>query len=147
MAVKGKKGKISVRERTKYRIRKKVTGRDDRPRLTVFRSSKHTYAQVVSDQSGKTLASASTFEKDVLAEVSVIEKGLTTGKKGEDSQKSASLSKSTKGVIAAMAVGSVLAKRCLAKDIKQVVFDRNGYIYHGRVKGVADGARKGGLGL
>jgi large subunit ribosomal protein L18 len=109
----------SARRRRQARVRKRVTGTDGRPRICVFRSSKHIYAQVISDDQGKTLAAAST---------------LASG----DAEKN-------KGVEAAKLVGLALAKICKEKNITEVVFDRNGFLYHGRVKAVAEGAREGGL--
>lgn len=103
-------------------MRKKVQGSDARPRVCVFRSNKHIYAQVISDHEGKTLAAVSTLSKDLAAAV-----------------------KDSKGVATAKQVGLALAKVCKAKNITRVVFDRNGFLYHGRVKAVADGAREGGL--
>lgn len=111
--------KVNKRKKNKARIRKKVDGLADRPRLTVFRSGKHVYAQIVDDSTGKTLASYSTLEGEL----------------------------KTKNIDTAKKVGAELAKRALAKNIKQVVFDRNGFVFHGRVKAVADGAREGGLGF
>jgi large subunit ribosomal protein L18 len=111
-----------ARLRRKQRVRKKLIGTDNRPRVCVFRSSKHIYAQVISDEQGKTLASVSTL----------------TGELAETNKKS-------KGVEAAKSVGLAVAKVCKEKNITQVVFDRNGFLYHGRVKAVADGAREGGL--
>jgi large subunit ribosomal protein L18 len=111
----------SARLRRKVRVRKKVAGTDERPRVCVFRSNKHVYAQVISDSQGKTLVSVSTLSKQLAA-----------------AQKS-------KGVEAAKQVGMALAKICQEKNIKRVVFDRNGFLYHGQVKAVADGAREGGL--
>jgi len=105
----------------KVRVRKTVHGDTARPRLTVFRSAKHIYAQVIDDESGKTLAAASSLDKD-----------LRGGEKVKKSQ-------------LAEKVGQLLAERCLAKAIKAVVFDRNGFIYHGRVAKLADGARAKGL--
>lgn len=119
--------KKNPRLRSKLRSRKKLSGSDARPRVSVFRSSKHTYVQLVSDESGKTIASASTLDKEVLALLTGDEKG------------------SSKSVTAAKAVGKVLAKKAIEKNIKQVKFDRNGFVYHGRVKAVADGAREAGL--
>lgn len=109
-----------ARQKKKMRIRRKVTGTGERPRLCVFRSSSHMYAQVIDDVSGATLVSASTLELE--------------GLKGSN--------KST-----AKAVGAEVAKRALEKNIKAVVFDRNGYLYHGRVQALADGAREAGLNL
>jgi len=117
---------LSVKEasriKRKARIRSTVFGTTERPRLTVFKSGKHVYAQVIDDLTGKTLASASTIHKAT---------------KGEF--------KALKPVDAAKKVGENVAKACKAKGIEKVSFDRNGYIYHGRVKNVADGAREAGL--
>jgi large subunit ribosomal protein L18 len=110
------------RRRRQERVRKKVLGTDARPRICVFRSNKHIYAQVISDNQGKTLASVSTLS-EALAEAA----------------------KQTKGVETAKQVGLALAKACKEKNITKVVFDRNGFPYHGRVKAIADGAREGGL--
>jgi len=104
------------------RIRKHITGTAERPRLCVFRSSRHIYAQIIDDQSGRTLVSASTLEKELRDQI----KGL---KKTEQ----------------AAAVGRLIAERALEKGIKTVVFDRGGYKYHGRVKALADASREAGL--
>lgn len=101
----------------KIRIRKTVNGTSERPRLCVFRSGKHMYAQVINDVTGGTLVSASSLV-------------LKTDKSGKELAK---------------AVGQEVAKLAVAKNIKNVVFDRNGYIYHGRVQALAEGAREGGL--
>ncbi len=101
------------------RVRSKVSGTPECPRLDVFRSAKHIYVQVIDDVNGVTLASASTVEKDF---------GAYGGNKE-----------------AAKKVGEIIAKRALEKGIENVVFDRGGYIYHGRVKELAEGAREGGL--
>jgi large subunit ribosomal protein L18 len=134
MAIKSKKVRITARERVKIRIRKKVFGEASRPRLSVFRSSKHMYAQLVDDISGKTLASASTLEKEVCERIASV-----------DVSEAASKAKSVKSVAAAHAVGLVLAERSKEHKVTRVVFDRNGFVYHGRVKAVAEGARAGGL--
>ena len=119
-------GNLRERERTRLRrkkqIRKKVFGTLERPRLSVFKSAKHIYAQVVDDSSGKTLAAASTLE-------SAFKEQFAGNKKLE----------------ASVLVGKLIAKKCLEKDINTVIFDRNGFIYHGRVAKLADGAREGGL--
>jgi large subunit ribosomal protein L18 len=107
------------RVRRKARIRKKVNGTAERPRLSVFRSANHIYAQVVDDATGATLASASTLLKGV----------------GDEGNKTAK----------AKAVGAAVAKACLDKGIKAVVFDRNGFLYHGRVRALAESAREAGL--
>lgn len=107
------------RERLRFQLRQKSGGR---PRLSVFRSSKHVYAQVIDDGAGRTLAAASSLDKTLRA-------GLKTGA----------------DKAAATAVGKLLAERALAAGIKEVVFDRGAYLYHGRVKALADAAREGGL--
>ena len=143
MAIKSKKGKISTRQRTKYRIRKRVVGTEVRPRVTVFRSGKHISVQAVEDWSGKTLASASTLEKGVMKRISEI---CGQVKSGENSPVSfPNESSSSKGTRAAFAVGVVLAERLKEKSKTDVVFDRNGFLYHGRIRAVAEGARFGGL--
>ncbi|MBI1385869.1 MAG: 50S ribosomal protein L18 [Rhizobiales bacterium] len=110
-------------DRRKVRIRRVLSGRkNDRPRLSVFRSSKHIYAQVIDDVSGRTLAAASTLEKGLRASL----------KTGAD-------------VAAAGAVGKLLAERAKSAGVSSVVFDRGSYKYHGRVKALADAAREGGL--
>jgi large subunit ribosomal protein L18 len=114
--------KIVGRERRKLRIRKKVTGTPERPRLTVFRSARHIYAQVIDDTSGTTLAHASTLSKDL------------RGTLEEDNK-----------VAAAKKVGALIAKLCKSKQIGKVAFDRNGYRYHGRVSALAQAAREAGL--
>ncbi len=110
------------RERRKLRIRRKISGNEGRPRLSVFRSSRHIYAQVVDDVTGRTLAAASTLSPDL--------KGTLDG-----DDKTA----------AAKKVGALIAKICLEKKVERVVFDRNGYLYHGRIKALADAAREAGL--
>ena len=104
------------------RVRRKAIGNDQRPRLSVFRSLNHIYVQVISDESGRTLAAASTATAGV-------REGL----------------KSTRNLAAAKAVGKAIAERCLQSGISNVVFDRNGFLYHGRVKALADAAREAGL--
>jgi len=115
--------KSQARLKRKVRIRKKLAGTKERPRLCVFRSAKHIYAQVIDDTSGHALAAASSTEKAV--------KDLI----GEAAKKKA----------VASLVGKVLAERAIEKGFKKVVFDRNGFLYHGRVKAVSDGAREAGL--
>jgi large subunit ribosomal protein L18 len=133
MATQGKKVASTKRAKTKLKIRKKISGTSDRPRLSIFRSSKHTYAQLILDDSGKTVAAASTLDKEVLAAISKLPKEETNGKS------------SSKSVAAARAVGLVLAERAKAAQVNSAVFDRNGFLYCGRVKALADGARDGGL--
>jgi len=114
--------RLSGRLRRKLRVRKKVRGTEERPRLNVYRSLKHMYAQIIVDTRGETLVSASTLSRELRGKL-----------------------KSTGNVEAAKEVGRLIAKKALEKGIKKVVFDRNGFLYHGRVKAVAEGAREGGL--
>ena len=109
-----------VREAIHRRIRRKVRGSGERPRLAVYRSLNHIYAQVVDDQLGQTIVSASTTEKDL--------RGATGG-----------------NIDAARRIGKAIAERALAKGIESVVFDRGGYLYHGRIKALTDAAREAGL--
>ena len=114
--------KIERRRRIHYRIRKHVNGTAERPRLVVFRSNKQIYAQVIDDEKGVTLAAAASNDKALAAEC----KGKT-------------------GIEAAAIVGKAIAERAKEREIEKVSFDRGGYLYHGRVKSLADGAREGGL--
>jgi large subunit ribosomal protein L18 len=114
--------KFTGRERRKLRIRRKISGNDERPRLSVFRSARHIYVQVVDDSHGTTLAAASTLSRDL--------KGTLESDSKTD---------------AAKKVGALIAKICLERKIDRVVFDRNGYLYHGRIKALADAAREAGL--
>ncbi len=111
------------RIRRKAHIRKRISGTAERPRLTVFRSNLHIYAQIIDDVANKTVVSASSLEKDIMAQI-----------KPE-------MNKTQQSVL----VGTELAKKANSAGIKEVQFDRNGYPYHGRIKALADGARKGGL--
>lgn len=115
------KQKLKGRALRRVRVRKKISGSAERPRLAVFRSAKHIYAQVIDDIAGTTLASASTMQK-----------GIRDGLSGKKSER-------------AKEVGKALAEACKVKQITRVRFDRSGYRFHGRVKAVADGAREGGL--
>jgi large subunit ribosomal protein L18 len=112
--------KVSARQKIRYRIRKKISGSAAKPRLSVFRSNKDIYVQLIDDANGVTLAAASSRSKDIAAQ------------------------KSNK-VDASKLVGQDIAKKCQELGIKGVVFDRGGYLYHGRIKAVAEGAREGGL--
>ena len=114
--------KVERRIKIKYRIRKSVYGTAERPRLSVFRSNKQIYVQVIDDEAGKTLAAASSNDKELAAQC----KGKT-------------------GVEAAAIVGKAIAERALAAGITTISFDRGGYLFHGRVKSLADAAREGGL--
>lgn len=108
--------KVERRIKIKYRVRNKISGTQDRPRMSVFRSNKQIYVQVIDDEAGRTLVAASSL-------------GMEAMPKQEQAEK----------------VGEMIAKKALEAGITTVVFDRNGYLYHGRVKQVAEGARKGGL--
>lgn len=112
--------KVIRRQKIRYRIRKKIAGTAQKPRLSVFRSNTDIYAQIIDDVNGKTLVAASSKDKDIAAQ---------SGTKVEKSK----------------LVGAALARKASELGLSQVVFDRSGYLYHGRVKAVADGAREGGL--
>jgi large subunit ribosomal protein L18 len=112
----------NARKRRQKSVRLKISGTTERPRLNVFRSHGHIYVQVIDDSVGRTLASASTVDKEVV--------GMIAGKKKKEQ---------------ASIVGKVVADRAKSAGVKRVVFDRGGYLYHGRVKALADGAREGGL--
>jgi large subunit ribosomal protein L18 len=133
MRTQGKKVAASARERSKLRIRKHVIGTAERARLSIFRSDKHTYAQLIIDTDHKTVVSASTLDNEVKSEIAKLKSGEKSGPV------------STKSVEAARIVGKILAQRAKKADISSVVFDRNGFIFTGRVKALADGAREGGL--
>ena len=111
-----------ARERRQIRVRRRVRGTDARPRLCVFRSGRHIYAQVISDQTGRTLATASTLSAPLKEQL-----------------------KATSNREAAKQVGSLIARLCQERAIRAVVFDRNGFLYHGRIKALADAAREAGL--
>lgn len=117
-----KRDRNEVRKIRHERVRKKISGTAERPRLCVYRSNKHIYAQIINDEVGNTLVAASTVEKDIASQLNEVDK---------------------KG--AARIVGKTVAERALAAGIKEVVFDRGGYIYTGRVAELASGAREGGL--
>ena len=119
------KTKDDRRVRIKLRLRKRLAGTKERPRLSVFRSAAHIYAQVIDDMTGQTLAAASSLEADVKA-------AFPKGTRGSN----------RKG---AEAIGKTIAERTLAQGIKRVVFDRSGFLYHGRIRTIADAARKAGL--
>jgi large subunit ribosomal protein L18 len=114
--------RANERQRIHRRIREKVAGSANRPRLCVYRSLKYTYAQIVDDSQGKTLVAASTAEKDVRSTL-----------------------KHTGNIEASKDVGKMIAERARAKGIETVVFDRGGYLYHGRIKAIAEAARESGL--
>ncbi len=116
------KGREEARKRRQRRVRAHVSGTADRPRLNVYRSLAHIYAQVIDDVTGATLVSASTVDSELRKEMA--------GKKKAEQAK---------------VVGQAVAKRALAKGLTKVTFDRGGYRYHGRIKALADGAREGGL--
>lgn len=112
--------KASARQKIRYRIRKKISGEASKPRLSIFRSNADIYVQLINDATGTTIASASSKDKDIAAQ---------------------KVTKSEKGKL----VGAAIARKAVELGVSKVVFDRGGYIYHGRVKAVADGAREGGL--
>jgi large subunit ribosomal protein L18 len=118
----GRIDKNKIRKRKHVRVRKKISGTGECPGLCVFRSNAHIYAQIIDDETQTTLASASTLDKEIKGSVSV-----------------------GSNIEAAKAVGKLIAERAAAKDIKVVVFDRSGYLYHGRVQALAEAAREAGL--
>lgn len=115
-----KRNKAELRQKKHERLRNRFSGTPERPRLSVFRSDKHMYAQIIDDVAGNTLCAASTLDKDVNLE-------------------------NTSNIEAAQYVGKAIAEKALAKGIKQVVFDRGGFLYHGKVQALADAAREAGL--
>ena len=117
-----KKSRSEVRENKHRKLRNRFSGTAERPRLAVFRSNNHMYAQIIDDTVGNTLVSASTLQKDVKAEL-----------------------QNTDDVAAAAYLGTVIGKKAIEAGIEKVVFDRGGYIYHGKVKALADAAREAGL--
>ena len=117
-----KKSRAEMREKKHMRMRNRFSGTAERPRLAVFRSNNHMYAQIIDDTVGNTLVSASTLEKEIKAEL---------GK--------------TNDVEAAAYVGKVIAKRAIDKGITEVVFDRGGFLYHGKIEALAEAAREAGL--
>ncbi len=117
-----KESRTNIRRKKHRKIRNRFTGTPERPRLAVFRSNNHMYAQIIDDVAGNTLVAASTLDKDVKAELD-----------------------KTNDIAAAAYLGSVIAKKALEKGIKAVVFDRGGFIYHGKIKALADAARDAGL--
>jgi large subunit ribosomal protein L18 len=117
------KKNLNRRDKIKFKIRKKVNGTPDKPRLVVYRSLNNIYAQIVDDVNSKTLLTVSTLTKEYADKL-------------KDSKGKISKSK---------LIGKVVAEKAIASNLKKVVFDRNGYLYHGRVKALADGAREGGL--
>jgi|SRR5580700_10376812 large subunit ribosomal protein L18 len=140
-----KSSKNDVRVRVHSRIRQKVRGTEERPRLAVFRSVKHIYAQLIDDRKGHTLAAASSGEKagDKKSE----EKKSSEKPVSEKKSEKASSEKAANGgnVAGAKQVGKLIAERAKAQGVTKVVFDRGGYLYHGRVKALADAAREAGL--
>lgn len=117
-----KPSRKEAREKRHYRLRNKISGTHTRPRLAVFRSNKHIYAQIIDDVAGNTIVSASTMEKAI-----------------------AETLKSTSNVEAASEIGKIIGKRAVEKGIQEIIFDRGGYVYHGKIKALAESAREAGL--
>ena len=115
-----KRNKAELRQKKHQRLRNRLSGTPERPRLSVFRSDKHMYAQIIDDVAGNTLCAASTLDKDAKLEI-------------------------TNNIEAAQYVGKAIAEKAMAKGIKTVVFDRGGFLYHGKVQALADAAREAGL--
>jgi len=151
-----KRDKVTMRQHRKERVRNKVQGTVERPRMSVFRSNKFIYVQVIDDEAQTTLVSASSLEKDLKQKVSEFKAILKaapaaapaaeeTAKKGKEKEKKAVEKPKTASMFSSELVGAAIAERCKAKGISKVVFDRSGYKYHGRVKQLAESARKAGL--
>ena len=150
---------VLARRRRHERVRSRVQGTPERPRLCVFRSLRHMYVQVIDDTQGRTLLAVSTLDPEVQAEVTAAAsaaaaqpeadkakgKGKGKGAKTQPAEAPAEPANDKAKTRQAVAVGHVVARRALAAGIKSVVFDRGGYMYHGRVKALAEAARKGGL--
>ena len=117
-----KESRSKIRAKKHYKLRNRINGTSERPRLSVFRSNDHMYAQIIDDTVGNTLVSASTLEKEIKAEL-----------------------ENTDTIYAAAYIGTVVAKRAIEKGIKEVVFDRGGFIYQGKIQALADAAREAGL--
>ncbi len=147
---------VLARRRRHERVRARVQGTPERPRLCVFRSLRHIYVQVIDDTQGRTLLAVSTLDPEVQTEMTAAStpaaqpeadkgKGKGKGAKTQPAEAPAEPASGKARTRQAVAVGHVLARRALAAGIKSVVFDRGGYMYHGRVKALAEAARKGGL--
>jgi large subunit ribosomal protein L18 len=148
---------VLARRRRHERVRARVHGTPERPRLCVFRSLRHIYVQVIDDTQGRTLLAVSTLDPEVQTEVTAAAnvasaqpeaakgKGKSKGAKAQSAEAPAEPANDKVKTRQAVAVGHVLARRALDAGIKSVVFDRGGYMYHGRVKALAEAARKGGL--
>jgi len=121
----GAEDKKLARKKRKLRIRKKISGTPERPRLSIFRSARHVYAQIIDDIRGETIVAASSLEKVIREDAEL---------------------KAAKGKIKlSLAVGKLIAQRAKEKGIQKIVFDRSGFLFHGRVKAISEGAREGGL--
>ena len=145
----------TTRDRRQARVRRKVRGSTARPRLSIYRTARHIYAQVIDDMTGQTLLTASTLDKEFASEYAEVEQAVAKAveeaaaakdKKGKKDKGKAPAGPETRTKVKrARAVGRLIAKRAKEKSLETVVFDRNGFLYHGRVKALADGAREGGL--
>ncbi len=159
-----KRDKVTMRAARKQRVRRNISGSPERPRMVVFRSNKYIYVQVINDDTKNTIVAASSLEKDIQAEIieykakaaeaakakaeeePKVEEAPAKGKgKGKGKEKKKQERPLSTNMFASQLVGKMAAERAIEKGVKQVVFDRSGYKYHGRVKMVGDSARKAGL--
>ena len=147
-----------ARERRRARVRRKVLGTPERPRLSVFRSAKHIYAQIIEDVDGHTLIAVSTLSEGFDAELEGVERAVAeeaekaaekakakSKKKGKDKSPAVVAPDNRTKIKRARAVGRLIGKKAQESGLEKVIFDRNGFLYHGRVKALADGARETGL--
>jgi large subunit ribosomal protein L18 len=143
-----KKDKNEARTRRRQSIRKRISGDAERPRLSVYRSNKHIYAQVINDVESRSLVLVSDLTKELAEQLKAASEAPPPAPEpaepAEGEEAAASGPEGTK-IRRARVVGAAIAKACLAKGITKVVFDRNGYLYHGRVRALAEAAREGGL--
>ena len=151
-----KRDKVTMRQNRAQRVRNKVQGTVERPRMSVFRSNKFIYVQVIDDEAQTTIVSASSLEKELKQKINEFKampkavpaeapKAEEPAKKGKEKEKKVVEKPKTASMFSSELVGAAIAERCKAKGISRVVFDRSGYKYHGRVKQLAESARKAGL--
>jgi large subunit ribosomal protein L18 len=138
------KDKIEARARRKKSIRKRISGTSERPRLSVYRSNKHIYAQVINDADSRSLVLVSDLTKELAEQLKAAASEAPAPAQPAEGEEATAAHDGTK-VRVARVVGAAVAKACLAKGITKVVFDRNGYLYHGRVRALAEAAREAGL--
>jgi large subunit ribosomal protein L18 len=139
------KDKIEARARRKKSIRKRISGDAERPRLSVYRSNKHIYAQVINDVDSRSLVLVSDLTKELAEQLKAASEAPPPAAEPAEGEEAAASGPEGTKIRRARVVGAAIAKACLAKGITKVVFDRNGYLYHGRVRALAEAARAAGL--